>query len=163
MKQTSKAESLKRRIKLHEDRIRKLNKRLEVIEGAEITGNLLSDLKVFKNWELAYVSPENVYTLRAEIGVNLYKKSIRLLNGEVEILLHVPRYGSNIVRLSSNCLTSLWDFSVSHSIKDILMKIRDPSADITILENDLKRLISQKNLYDDAMRLFQSKLKKEKN
>lgn len=160
----SKSDSLKRRITLHENRIRKLQKRLEVIEDAEITGNILNDVKHFKNWHLDRQNPGPGYVIRCEIGRHFaYSKSTSLTAGNVTLILQVNKYGSNFIFLDSENLYDLWDFTVTYGITDITVDMFNPHKDICRLENEMKELAPLKELYDEVVRLFQTKLKQEKH
>lgn len=168
MKQPSKAESLKRRIKLHKERIQKLSKRLEVIEQAEMTGSVFTDLKNFKNWMLFDVQPGDIYRLVGEIATKrqLYGR-LNLEVGDCRIVLpSFNKYGDSmnqVIYVESRSAQSLYGFAEVYGIKDITMKVWDPSPEIKNTQDDLKRLNDKKKSYDDAVRLFQSKLKQEKN
>jgi len=167
VKQPSKAESLKRRIKLHEDRIQKLNKRLQVIEQSEMTGNVLNDLKEFKNWQLYDVQPVNIYRLVGEIATkrDLYGQLELEVMGCKILLPSFNKYSDSrnqVIFVESQSPHSLYRFAEIYGIKNISIQIDDPSCEIKILLNELNDMTGKKQVYDDIVKLFQSKLKQEK-
>lgn len=160
----SKADSLARRIQLHEDRIRKLKKRLEVVEDVEIVGNIENDMKHFKGWYIDKICPGNIYRLTCDVRNKRYgvRKSLQLCN--VNLIVTGDRhYGSSHIMVESESISKLWEFVEKYGITNIHNNIYNPTERVKALAQEIEYAKQLKGEYDGFITLFSTRLKQEKN